>query len=422
MMDTISGFRHESAGTESRKLVNRWALAIAIAMIPAWSFSFFDSSRGLPFAAITTVAILAVFMTTDRSSWLTLRWQSAAILLPVFLLAASAFSFVFNPSVEGALLVAPMLGAVGLAVAVAALSLEELRRYVALPLLAMVAFQSLIIAVQAVTKAPTVLSTLSPKVLPLFTNGGVVRPQGLYDHSYEAAAVAVVAVALGFALMPDSGRLRIAFLIGMASGAMTVALTYSRAAVLSLVLVCTVAAIAAARGRVPALWAGLAVVVVAFLVSLLFSSGGWTARVDETLSTDLDRATLGRVENLRQGVEVAIDHPWVGVGPNRYLIVLENDYTKPGDPFGQVHNVPLQVAAELGIPAAIILAVLLLWVGAQAVRDGNRPLLLYAALLPFLLFDVLLYVKLVGLLLVAVWAGALAVFHVSRMGEKAMTP
>jgi O-antigen ligase len=410
MTDTSNTLSIDTSPTRHR--VNRMAVAAVVATLPAWSFSFFDSPRGLPFAAVTAIALLTVTFTMESPSFAVLRLRPAAVWMVIAVAAGTGLALAVNPTIDGALLVVPMAASLGLVLSIAAFTTDELRRYVAVPLLATAAVQAVVIAIQAATGNPTVLRWISPDVGGLFNNGGVVRAQGMYDHSYEAAAVAVVAIALGFALIPKEGSMRTFFLVSMGAAATTVALTQSRSAVLALVLVVGVVVVATVRADLSG-WAGVGVVGVAFIVPALLTAGAWTARLDETLTGDLDAATLGRVGLIEQGIEVIGDHPLFGVGPNGYLPALAEQYNEPGRLYGHIHNQPLQIAAELGIPAAIAFSVLLVWAGLQAVRDGYRPLILFAAPLPFVVFDVLLYVKLVGLLLIAAWAGALAVFHVS---------
>ena len=73
------------------------------------------------------------------------------------------------------------------------------------------------------------------------------------------------------------------------------------------------------------------------------------------LSTfDLRDATVrDRVAMLREGEHMVRDHPLVGVGPNM-VPVLYAQYRDPGaveqvNP--HLHNVPVQIAAERGLPA-----------------------------------------------------------------------
>jgi O-Antigen ligase len=391
----------------ARHLVNRLAVAVAVASLPAWSISFAESSTGFILTMTTTIAVLAALLTIDRGALDVVRSWSAPVLFSLALAATAVVAFVFHPSGAGAILTFAVVTPVGIVLSVAGFDRAELRRFVAGPLLATTAIQAAIVVVQSITETAFGYNLLHPGAELLVTNETIARPQGLFDHVYEPAAVALIAVAAGLALVPAAGRARWLFLGGIAAATTTVALTHSRSALLGLMLVVAVAVLASIRRdrdlRIPAL-----VTVVAFLIPALLTASAWQVRFNESTASDLDDASLGRLTLARQAIDMAGDHPIVGVGPNRYMTVLETDYTVDQDYPYVVHNESLMMAAELGIPAGILLTALMSWAGIQALLAGYRPTLLYVAPLGFYVFDVLLYNKPVGLLLFAVWCGVLA--------------
>lgn len=388
----------------TKQRFNRGAVAVAVATLPAWSLSFAESRAGVVVTMITTIAVLAALATMDRSALAMVRTDTATVILYVALAVASVVALVFHGSGAGAILTFSIVAPIGIVLSVAAFSIAELRRYVAVPLLATTAIQAVIVAVQTATESALGYNLLHPGATLLVTNDTIVRPQGMFDHVYEPAAVALIAMAIGLALLPATGQWRIWFLVGIGAASTTIALTHSRSALLGLILVVAVAAFASFRGDT-ALRAGLVIAVVAFVIPALMTASAWQVRFDESAGSDLDDASLGRVTLARQAIEMAGDHPLFGVGPNRYMTVLETDYTVDEQYPFVVHNESLMIAAELGIPAAIVITLILTWAGIQAIQAGYRPLLLYLAPLPFVVFDVLLYNKPVGLLLFAVWCG-----------------
>jgi hypothetical protein len=388
----------------TKQRFNRVAVAVAVVTLPAWSLSFAESGAGVVVTMITTIAVLAALATMDRGALAMVRTDTATVILYVALAVAAVIALVFHMSGTGAILTFSIVAPIGIVLSVAAFSIAELRRYVAVPLLATTAIQAVIVAVQTATESALGYNLLHPGATLLVTNETIVRPQGMFDHVYEPAAVALIAVGIGLALLPATGQWRIWFLVGIGAASTTIALTHSRSALLGLMLVVAVAAFASFRGDT-ALRAGLAVAVVAFVIPALMTASAWQVRFDESAGSDLDDASLGRVTLARQAIEIAGDHPLVGVGPNRYMTVLEADYTVDEQYPFVVHNESLMVAAELGIPAAIVITLVFTWAGIQAIQAGYRPLLLYAAPMPFVVFDVLLYNKPVGLLLFAVWCG-----------------
>jgi hypothetical protein len=333
--------------------------------------------------------------------------------LYLVLTAFGVVSYMFNSSVEGTIMVLSLVILTGVVLTVLTLSVPDLRRFVAVPLLVTATIQAVVVAIQSATGSATVFSILHPGSVLQVTNGDIVRPQGTFEHVYVAAGLAIVAVGIGLALLPGQGLLRGAFLVGLGAAASTVALTHSRAAVLGLALVVIVGGVASVRGD-GGLRVGIGVVLVAFIVPALVTASGWQARLDESVEGAIDDASLGRVTLAKQALVMAGDHPVVGVGPARYLEVLETRYTPdPEHPFA-VHNVPLLVTAELGIAAGIVFTIVLVWTGVRALVGGARQLLLFAALLPFLMFDNLFYSRPVGLFMFAVWCGSLAALHQSH--------
>ena len=389
---------------EPRTAVNRAAVAMCVALVPVWSLSFAESAIGLPFFAILTVGILIVAATLDRPVVNPLRERIGPTLLYLALAVAGVVALLVHPTGAGAILVFSMVSVVGILLAITAFSTDDLRSYVALPLLATSAVQAVIVTIQSLTDTAFGHNLLH-RGSNLLVTDGYARPQGTFDHVYEAAILAILAIGVGLALLPETGRIRMWFLAGVGFASVSLALTHSRSAFLGLVLVIAIAAMASAR-RLPSMRAGLAVVIVAFSIPALMTASIWQARLTESVSVDLDDASSGRITLMRQAIDLAVDHPVFGVGPNRYMEVLEAT-VDPSEVEFVVHNIPLMVTAELGILAGILFTVLLIWAGVQAVRSGYRTSILFAAPFPFMMFDVIMYNRPYGLLLFAIWAGIL---------------
>jgi O-antigen ligase len=86
------------------------------------------------------------------------------------------------------------------------------------------------------------------------------------------------------------------------------------------------------------------------------------ARVTDRVYSIVDRndpSNVDRLAMLQSGVEIVQDHPITGVGPDRVKAVYA-EYRQPWavhEHNPHLHNVPMQIAAERGLPA------LLLWIG-----------------------------------------------------------
>jgi O-antigen ligase len=108
---------------------------------------------------------------------------------------------------------------------------------------------------------------------------------------------------------------------------------------------------------------------IALGVFLVFAPSSLTARLYSAFSLT-DPSNADRVAMMKSGVHIIRDHPLTGVGPDMVIQV----YPQYRDPHAvnqrnpHLHNVPLQIAAERGLPA---LAVWIWFIG-TLVRDFWR--------------------------------------------------
>jgi O-antigen ligase len=121
-------------------------------------------------------------------------------------------------------------------------------------------------------------------------------------------------------------------------------------------------------------WRLLLIVPVAALVLMLAAPGAVMHRI-QSIGDTTDPANRDRLAMLRMGVHMVKDHPLTGVGPE----MVERVYVQYRDPMAvnptnpHLHNVPMQIAAERGLPALaawlwfVIVAILGLW---RQLRNG----------------------------------------------------
>jgi len=102
---------------------------------------------------------------------------------------------------------------------------------------------------------------------------------------------------------------------------------------------------------------------------LLFAPSALTARLYSTFSLS-DPSNVDRVAMMKSGWRIIKDDPLTGVGPDMILQVYPHyrDKTAVNERTPHLHNVPLQIAAERGVPALI----LWIWFIAVLVRDFWR--------------------------------------------------
>lgn len=113
-------------------------------------------------------------------------------------------------------------------------------------------------------------------------------------------------------------------------------------------------------------WRLLLILPVAGLILMLVAPGAVINRIN-SIGDMSDPATRDRVAMLRMGAHMVQDHPLTGVGPEMVQRVY-NDYrdpmaVNPTNP--HLHNVPVQIAAERGLPALAAW----LWFVVVAFRD-----------------------------------------------------
>ncbi len=106
--------------------------------------------------------------------------------------------------------------------------------------------------------------------------------------------------------------------------------------------------------------------------------------------------------------EVMATSPQVGVGPGRYLdVAADLGIADPEFPIA-THGFILLAGAELGLPAAAAIAVLLGWTYVTAWRTNRVVFAAAMGVLPFLVVDKLLYDRIFGIVLLSIWLGTTA--------------
>jgi hypothetical protein len=174
-----------------------------------------------------------------------------------------------------------------------------------------------------------------------------------------------VTVGMGLA---RRGKARVVLLTGAGVMGVGMFVTLSVTAVGALVGAILLAV--AARGR---RWRPVAAAGVVGLLVVLAVVG---LRKDEILERSRsDSPWRLRAGNFRVATEVIADHPWIGVGPGGFGEVFPQ-YRRPGDnETRHVHDLPLEVMAELGvIPGALAAALFLgLFLGPVLRRDHPWP-------------------------------------------------
>jgi len=400
------------------------ALVLLLMPFPLVLKKFTSSNAGYDFQAILfpsdlPLILLIVVMVPKLVGRIRARTLGICAWLTLALTAWMAVAFVVHPSQRGVADLVRLAGIVAIIVAIQELH-TKLERTVVLGALGVVAvFETVVASVQLITKAPAGLNAVGEFKDPFWNFGSALAPQGTLVHPYVLAAFALVA-GLVFAVASVQRRSwRLAIIAAVAVA--PVGFTFSRAALLGL----AAAVICLGTGLLTADRSRYAPAVIGICVGAALTAGiwnaGWVNRTHQTVtasgaaSLTTDRGWLIHEAKLLIGA-----HPVAGVGPGRYVIALQERYGYERNPtvavFKPVHNLPILLAAEGGLPGGLLMTALLLGAGWQGLRAGRVGLALWLVYIPFTQLDHLGYSFPQGLIITAVWLGVLE-FLASERGR-----
>src|SRR5581483_487743 len=203
------------------------------------------------------------------------------------------------------------------------------------------------------------------------------RVQGTLGHymTYSGLLMLVIGIALARVLFGTGERTWAALV--MPALVVAVALTFTRTAVVG---ACAAAALLLCMKDFRLL-AALPIVAALFIA---FAPGKVNARVASIFDLH-DPTNRDRLAMIREGEHMIAAHPVVGVGPNMVLPL----YAQYRDPEAvekvnpHLHDVPLQIAAERGLPALALWLWFVVTLGvdlARQFRTGHERFLAAAAL------------------------------------------
>jgi O-antigen ligase len=204
-----------------------------------------------------------------------------------------------------------------------------------------------------------------------------LRPRGTLGHymTYSGQLMLIIAIALARVLFGRRERLWAALV--MPALCVAVALTFTRSAWVG---ACAAAALLFSLKD----FRLMAILPVVAAIFFAVAPADLTARFISMFNVN-DPTNRDRLAMLREGQAMIKSHPLVGVGPNMVLEVYE-EYRDPEaveavNP--HLHNVPLQIAAERGLPALaawlafVAIALVDLW---RLFRAGRERMLAAAGL------------------------------------------
>jgi O-antigen ligase len=197
------------------------------------------------------------------------------------------------------------------------------------------------------------------------------RPRGTLGHYMTYSGLLMLVMGCALARILFGKRDRLWALLVMPALAFAVALTFTRSAAVG---ACAAAALLFALKDFRLL------AILPIVATLLFAAApAKVARRFSTLSLN-DLSVRDRGAMLREGEHMILVHPIVGVGPNMVpeLYAQYRDPEAVNEINSHLHNVPVQIAAERGLPALAIwglfIAVLLRDLARRFVDERDRVL------------------------------------------------
>lgn len=392
----------------------------AVVAQPFWTLfpSLRHVSPGSPVGLLDVLLVALVVLTVD--DWRTSAGAGVAdtsVRLAGALAALCLVALVVHPSLAGVLATSRLCGAVCLWMALRRMVGWEARRLLVGSLVAIGIFQAFVAFVQIVSGRPFGARVLTGAWWPMNIVGGLDVPRGTFQHQFPLAAFSLLVVFAGLALLPSLPRRhRSASLVALSIAATPVGLTFSRSAVLGLVLGLA-ATVLFLRPVTTAAALGVAAILLGVLAPALVWRAGWDDRVTTSASAvtsgNADTFSSRRLHLARGALEIAHANPVFGIGPGRYVpgapIAVK---AAPKFPEEIVHDLPLFFAVEDGIPAGVLTLVILLGVARTAFRRRGPAAALFVCVLPYVLLDRLMYDGAHGLAFTAVWLALVEILAV----------
>jgi hypothetical protein len=233
-----------------------------------------------------------------------------------------------------------------------------------------------------------------------YTFGSSTAGHAGFDHPYHLAYFLLVALSAALLGLRATTR-PMPWIAGAALCSAGLATTYSRAALLSLLVFVVLLLFSRggdARKRSARLLA--AAVAIGFVFGAVAFGNGWHTKGEN--STSSSAVDSDRRVRAQEALRLIDSQPILGVGPGRYTIALESVEHSQLLP---AHNVVLHEAAEGGVLAGALTALLLVLLAVHAWRDGFDATAVFALPVLFFVLDAYPYVFPTGLAASGIWLG-----------------
>lgn len=327
------------------------------------------SPLDIVFVVLAVVAVPLILRRATYDGW-------PAGLIGVLTIAVITMVFVVSgPTPEGLMRAVRFAGITGLVATIRWMSPQTLRMVVVWPLTLAVLIQASIGLAQTFILHNGAATTITVRWEHAWT-----QAYGTMDSPYSFAAF----VAVGIAVILSSAsftRLHPAMWIAVILGSGSVSAVFGRIGALSLLMVGGVFGIGWLLTRKRRYFASAVATVLPMSVGIAVGWSGWQVRAAETGAGNLS----GREAALRRAFTIIEANPVFGVGPGEFGPTLARIGLTNVD-WTIVHNVPVLVAAEYGVPLGVMFTVWLGLLGVLALFTSIRAFAVFVVMVPLFTF------------------------------------
>jgi len=316
-----------------------------------------------------------------------------------------AFVVVGGPTPEGIVRIVRFAGIAGAIVAISRMSPGLMRKAVIWPLAGTVALQAAIALAQTFIWHSGRESGITVRFDHVWTQGyGTIGPYAL--ATVLAVAIAIILSAGAFE------RLHPLMWVSVVLGAAAIATTFGRSGAMAVFAIAGLYGVAWVFKRKSAYLASSMAAFLPMTIGMAITWDGWSVRASETAAGE----QWGREELLQRAFDVIRGNPLFGVGPGEYGPTLARTGLTATD-ITIVHNVPVLVAAEYGIPIGVMFAAWLGLLGVSALLTSARATAVFVAIVPYLVFNHNPIVYGYGIALFGLWLATLDYHRSHRHGD-----
>jgi hypothetical protein len=254
-------------------------------------------------------------------------------------------------------------------------------------------------------------STPGAVIVQLPDGAAFLRAYGTLPHPNILGGFTLILLLGPVALFMRRDNPNYAALLLLAPGIALLALSFSRAAWLALIVFCLVLILKSKYVDRKRLLVLLAVIALSFVLTLISQRSLVQARTIRGTSHAEQFSLIGRAWLNGEALKMIREHPFTGVGSGSFLLELARNAGE-GYVIEPAHNVPLLAGAELGIPGLLLVMGSVVWFDYRLLKTRSPNAILAGATLTGLavisLFDHYLWTLAPGRLMLGLLIGLFA--------------